>query len=100
MSMQAIVIDHFGGPEAVVYKTVPTPTAVAGEALIEVEAFGLNHAEIDMRRGEWDGQNLITSLECVGIVEDCPNAEFEVVTQVAAAMGGMGETDLEATKSL
>ena len=88
--MKAIVIDHFGGPEALVYKTVDKPTAIPGEALIQIKAFGLNHAEMHMRRGEWPAYNEITGLECVGIVEDCPGGEFKAGTKVAAIMGGMG----------
>lgn len=90
MSMKAIVIDRFGGPEVLTQKNVPKPTAAVGEALIRVKAFGLNHAEMHMRKGEWDVWNPITGLECVGIVEDCPGGELKTGTKVAALMGGMG----------
>ena len=90
MSMKAIVIDGFGGPEVLIGKMVDKPSAVAGEALIKVHAFGLNHAEMHMRKGEWDVWNPITGLECVGIVEDCPDGEIPIGSKVAALMGGMG----------
>lgn len=90
MSMKAIVIDHFGRPEVLFSKSVPKPIAAAGEVLISVKAFGLNHAEMHMRKGEWDEWNAITGLECVGIVENCPGGEIKVGSKVAAVMGGMG----------
>ena len=88
--MKAIVIEKFGGPETLVYRDVPKPKAKSGEALIQVKAFGVNHAEMHMRRGEWDEYNPITGLECVGIVEDCPGGELKQGAKVAALMGGMG----------
>jgi NADPH:quinone reductase-like Zn-dependent oxidoreductase len=49
--MKAVVLDHFGGLDALVTKELPLPTPEHGEVLIRVRAFGLNHAEIHMRRG-------------------------------------------------
>jgi NADPH:quinone reductase len=89
-TMRAIVIEKFGGPESLVYREVPKPTAASGEALIHVKAFGVNHAEMHMRRGEWPAYNPITGLECVGVIEDCPGGEFKSGQKVAAMMGGMG----------
>ena len=88
--MEAIVISKFGGPEVLQHQTVPKPTPVNGEVLIKVKAFGVNHAEMHMRRGEWDQWNPVSGLECVGIVEACPGGEFRVGSKVAGVMGGMG----------
>jgi len=88
--MQAIVIPKFGGPEVLEYQTVPKPTPVKGEVLIRVKAFGVNHAEMHMRKGEWDEWNPITGLECVGIVEACPGGEFPVGSKAIGVMGGIG----------
>jgi NADPH:quinone reductase len=90
--MEAIVISKFGGPEVLQRQTVSKPTPVPGEVLIQVKAFGLNHAEMSMRRGEWDAWNPITGLECVGIVEACPNNEVPVGSKVIGVMGGMGRS--------
>ncbi|KEZ41981.1 Uncharacterized protein SAPIO_CDS6558 [Scedosporium apiospermum] len=68
------------------------PAPVAGEVLIHVKAFGVNHAEMHMRKGEWDEWNPITGLECVGIVEACPGAEIPIGSKVMGVMGGMGRT--------
>lgn len=90
--MKAIVIDHFGGPEALVYKDIPEPEPRAGHATVQVKALGLNHAESHMRKGEWDEYMPVTGLECVGLVTACPGGEFAVGTKVAAIMGGLGRS--------
>lgn len=88
--MEAIVITKFGGPEVLEVQSVPKPDPVQGEVLIEVKAFGLNHAEMHMRKGEWDEWNPISGLECVGVVAACPDGQFSVGDQVIGVMGGMG----------
>lgn len=90
--MKAIVIDHFGGPEALVYKDLPEPEPRAGHATVQVKALGLNHAESHMRKGEWDEYMPVTGLEGVGLVTACPGGEFSVGTKVAAIMGGLGRS--------
>jgi len=49
--MRAIVRERFGGPETLVIKEIPDPVAKPGQVLIEIKAFGLNHAELHIRRG-------------------------------------------------
>lgn len=88
--MEAIVIPKFGGPEVLEIQQVPKPTPVDGEVMIRVKAFGLNHAEMHMRRGEWDEWNPVTGLECVGTVEACPGGQIPVGSKVIGVMGGMG----------
>ncbi|CZR69140.1 related to NADPH quinone oxidoreductase homolog PIG3 [Phialocephala subalpina] len=88
--MQAITIPRFGGPEVLTNATVPKPTPVDGEVLIHVKAFGVNHAEMHMRKGEWDEWNPISGLECVGTVTACPDNTIPIGTKVAGVMGGMG----------
>ena len=90
--MKAIVIDHFGGPEALVFKDLPEPQPKAGHATVQVKSLGLNHAESHMRKGEWDEYMPVTGLECVGLVTACPGGEFAVGTKVAAIMGGLGRS--------
>ncbi|KAM0263901.1 hypothetical protein ACHAQJ_000936 [Trichoderma viride] len=89
-TMEAIVIPKFGGPEVLQIQTVPKPDPVVGEVLVEVFAFGVNHAEMHMRKGEWDEWNPISGLECVGVVAACPGGEIDVGTKVIGVMGGMG----------
>jgi NADPH:quinone reductase len=90
--MRAIVIDHFGGPDSLVYRDLPDPEPVAGHVVIEVKAFGINHAEMHMRRGEWAEAAEVSGIECVGLVHACPGGEFPVGARVAALMGGLGRT--------
>ena len=91
--MRAIVIDHFGpGLDSLVIKEMPEPEPKLGHVVIEVKAFGINHAEIHMRKGEWAEAAEISGIECVGIVKSCPGGEFAVGSKVAALMGGLGRT--------
>src|SRR2546425_7379916 len=48
--MKAIRVHKPGGPEGMVYKDVPDPQAGAGQAVVKVEAIGLNFAEVNRRR--------------------------------------------------
>jgi NADPH:quinone reductase-like Zn-dependent oxidoreductase len=90
--MRAIVIERFGGPECLVFRDIPEPEPKPGHAVIEVKAFGINHAEMHMRRGEWAEAAKVSGIECVGIVKACPGGEFPVGSKVAALMGGLGRT--------
>ena len=90
--MRAIVLEGFGGYDKLVYKDIPEPEPMAGHVVIQVKAFGVNHAEMHMRRGEWAENADVIGLECVGIVKSCPGGEFPVGAKVAAMMGGMGRT--------
>lgn len=90
--MRAIVLEKFGGPDSLVYKNIPEPAPKAGEVVIQIKAFGLNHAELHMRRGEWAEAAPVSGIECVGIVKSCPGGEFPVGAKVAALMGGLGRT--------
>jgi NADPH:quinone reductase len=90
--MRAIVIDGFGGVEHLVIKEIPEPEPKPGYAVIEVKAFGINHAEMHMRRGEWAEAAPVSGIECVGVVKSCPGGELAVGTKVAALMGGLGRT--------
>ncbi|GFF28828.1 quinone oxidoreductase [Aspergillus udagawae] len=90
--MKAIIIEKFGGPESLVIQEVPTPEPRQGEVVIRIKAFGINHAEMHMRKGEWAEWVPISGIECVGEVASCPGGEFEEGTPVASLMGGLGRT--------
>ncbi|SAK49762.1 zinc-containing alcohol dehydrogenase superfamily protein [Caballeronia fortuita] len=90
--MRAIVLDKFGGLDSLVYTDIPEPEPLAGHVVIEIKAFGINHAEMHMRRGEWAEAARVSGIECVGIVKSCPGGEFPVGAKVAALMGGLGRT--------
>jgi NADPH2:quinone reductase len=90
--MRAIVLEKFGGLDSLVYKDIPEPEPMQGHVVIEIKAFGINHAEMHMRRGEWAEAAPVSGIECVGIVKSCPGGEFPVGAKVAALMGGLGRT--------
>lgn len=71
-------------------KELPVPEPLPGQVTIQVKAFGVNHAETHMRKGEWDEWQPVSGIECVGVVHACPGGEFDAGTTVAAVMGGMG----------
>lgn len=60
--------------------------------VIEVKAFGINHAETHMRKGEWAEAAKVSGIECVGIVKACSGGEFAIGTKVVALMGGLGRS--------
>jgi len=90
--MKAIIIEKFGGPEGLVIKDIPAPEPEVGWVTIKVKAFGINHAEIHMRKGEWAESMPVSGIECVGTVSACPGGEFELDTPVIGLMGGLGRT--------
>src|SRR6516162_19863 len=90
--MRAILGTGFGGPEVLVIREMPEPEPKVGQAVIRVKAFGLNHAELHMRKGEWAEIADVSGIECVGLVKSCPGGEFPVGAKVAALMGGLGRT--------
>jgi NADPH2:quinone reductase len=49
--MKAIRIHEFGGPEVLKYEDFPSPTPAAGQALINIQAVGVNFADVSARRG-------------------------------------------------
>ncbi|OBH12288.1 zinc-binding dehydrogenase [Mycobacterium sp. E3247] len=91
-TMRAIILKGFGGLDKLVYTDIPKPLPRDGEVVIEVKAFGVNHAEMHMRRGEWAEAAEVSGIECVGVVDSCPGGEFPVGAKVAALMGGLGRT--------
>src|SRR5205809_5132947 len=90
--MRAIVLEHFGGLDSLVIKEIPEPEPEPGKVVIEIKAFGINHAEMHMRRGEWAEAAKVIGIECVGLVKACPGGEFPIGAKVAALMGGLGRT--------
>ncbi|HZC89541.1 MAG TPA: SDR family NAD(P)-dependent oxidoreductase [Mycobacterium sp.] len=90
--MRAIILKGFGGLDSLVYTDIPKPRPKNGEVVIKVRGFGINHAEMHMRRGEWAEAAEVSGIECVGIVDSCPAGEFPVGAKVAALMGGLGRT--------
>ena len=90
--MKAIVITAYGGPEMLSVAELPDPVPAAGEVLIRVRAFGLNHAETYMRSGAWGTVAQVPGIECAGTVQVDPNGRLAAGAPVIAILGGMGRT--------
>jgi len=90
--MRAIVIKQYGGPEVLAIEERPDPKPQAGHVVIEVKAFGLNHAEVYFRQGAWGDVAEISGIECVGLVKSDPDGRFAPGQKVMALVGGMGRS--------
>ena len=90
--MRAIVIKQHGGPEVLEIQERPRPEPKAGQVLIEVKAFGVNHAEIYFRQGAWGDVAEISGIECAGIVRADATGRLSPGQQVVAIVGGMGRS--------
>jgi NADPH:quinone reductase len=88
--MRAIVITEPGGPEVLQIQEVPDPVPGEGDVLIRVEAFGVNHAETHMRKGDWPEATAVSGIEAVGTVAADPSGALAEGTKVLAIMGGLG----------
>ncbi|ETX00353.1 MAG: quinone oxidoreductase [Candidatus Entotheonella factor] len=68
--MKAVRIHEFGGPEAMQYEEVPTPTPAAGQVLVKLAAAGLNFIDVYQRTGLYPNALPYTlGLEGSGTVE-------------------------------
>ena len=86
--MRPIIIEQYGRPEQLAIREHPDPVPLPGHVVIQVKAFGLNHAEIYFRKGVWGEVARVNGIECVGVVNADPEGRFAVGQQVAALMGG------------
>jgi NADPH:quinone reductase-like Zn-dependent oxidoreductase len=90
--MRATVITEHGGPDVLEVQELPEPVAGDGEVLIRVKAFGINHAETHMRKGEWPESTPVSGIEAVGTVVHDPSCRFAEGTKVLTIMGGLGRS--------
>ena len=68
--MQAIRVHQFGGPEVLRVEDVPVPEPGPGDALIRVEASGVNYTDVYHRTGLYPGPLPLTlGREAAGTVE-------------------------------
>ena len=70
--MKAIVLHKSGGPDQLSYEDIETPKPGPGEVLIRVRAAGVNHVDIDIRKGV-SGMKLkfphIPGVDAAGVIE-------------------------------
>ncbi|MDT8068552.1 MAG: quinone oxidoreductase [Terriglobia bacterium] len=68
--MKAVEVSHTGGPEVLEYHDVPEPQLKATEALVRIEAAGLNFIDVYFREGRYPSNlPFIVGQEAAGIVE-------------------------------
>src|SRR5215471_15137504 len=87
--MKAIVVENFGGPEVLVYGDAEKPAPKAGEALVKLDAVGLNYIDVYHRTGLYPvPRPFIPGMEAAGVVEAVgPDVtEVAVGDRVAYAM--------------
>ena len=90
LRMHAIRPQQPGGPEILILEELPTPTPQPGEALVRVEAAGVNFIDIYQRSGQYPTPRPIPlGLEGAGIVEAVGEGvtEFKNGDRVAWAAG-------------
>ncbi len=89
--MKAYVIEQAGGPEVLQLRDIPETAPTAGEVQLRVRAFGLNRAEIYLRRGDMGAITgpRVPGIEAVGEVIHDPAGVLRAGQRVATAMGGM-----------
>ncbi|XP_059145798.1 quinone oxidoreductase-like, partial [Physella acuta] len=71
MTMRAVTIKKFGGPEELALETVAVPTPKEGEVLIRVHAIGVNPVDTIIRQG-WFGPRtfpFILGMDVAGVIE-------------------------------
>jgi len=88
--MRAIVITEPGGPEVLEIQEVADPVLGDGDVLIRVKAFGVNHAETHMRKGEWPEATPISGIVAVGTVVEDRSGTLAEGQRVLTIMGGLG----------
>jgi len=70
--MHAVVFERYGGPEVLDYQEVTDPQPAEGEALVDVEAVGVNYRDVYEREAEGYGSSppAIVGVEGAGNVVD------------------------------
>src|SRR3989304_9264406 len=95
--MKAVRIHEFGGPEVLKIEEVPEPTIAPGDVLIQMEAAGVNYADVMMRVGMYptEGLPITPGFEMAGRVVKAGNAvtDFKSGDRVVAMLrvGGYAE---------
>lgn len=78
--MKAIVVQQFGGPEVLSFQEIEKPVPKANEALIKLQAIGINYIDVYHRTGLYPlARPFIPGMEAAGVVE----ATGANVTEVA-----------------
>ena len=92
--MKAIVVERLGPPDVMELRGIPVPQPGEGEIRIEVEAVGINFADVLAVAGEYLTRTRVPytpGMEFAGIVESLGEGVDNVkVGQRVACLGGSG----------
>ncbi|WP_442904338.1 NAD(P)H-quinone oxidoreductase [Glutamicibacter sp.] len=93
--MSAYIYNAGGGPEVIELTERQIPTVGSGEVLVKVEAFGLNRADVQQRKGVYPpppGASDIPGLEVSGTIVAVGEevTDWSIGTRVAALLAGGG----------
>ena len=102
MTMKAVEINGYGGPDVLRLADRPAPVAGAGELLIRVVASGINRPDVLQRTGNYPvppGASDIPGLEVAGVIESgdaqaMQAAGLRVGDRVCALVAGGGYAQL------
>ncbi len=87
--MKAILIKEKGKTENLTVSEYQKPEPKNGFVLIKNKAFGINRAEIYMRKGKWGETHDIIGIEFVGMVENDSSNTFAKGQKVVSFVGGL-----------
>lgn len=95
--MKTILVEQFGGPEVLQVVERPDPVAQAGQVLVDIQACGLNFADIMARAGQYPPLSevpLVPGFEVAGVVAEVGEGVegFSVGDRVMGMMFGGGYT--------
>ena len=90
--MKAIRVDRYGGPEVMQYQDLPEPQPKPGEAVVKVEAAGVNFIDVYYRSGIYKAElPFIPGMEASGVVSAVgPEVADVKVGDRVACTGVMG----------
>src|SRR5439155_287537 len=78
--MKAVRIHAPGGPEVLKYEDVPEPQPKAGEAVVKVDAAGLNYIDVYYRSGQYKAELPMT----LGLEAVCTEAKVKLASEAGA----------------
>jgi NADPH:quinone reductase len=87
--MKAILVREKGKAENLIIGEYDKPAPQTGFVLVQNKAFGINRAEIYMRKGEWGETHDIIGIEFAGVVEHDPSGKFKKGQKVVSFVGGL-----------
>ncbi len=95
MSMKAIQLDGFGGPEVMSIGETDRPSPAPGQILVRVHATSVNRPDIVQRQGNYPpprGDSEILGLEVAGVVEEVGDgvSRWKPGNRVLSLVGGGG----------